>query len=424
MAFQPVPVPLSVPPSRLRVAVPPRILPLARGERPSEGGQEAWLGLRRQQQQQARDGRHQLRLTSVASQGGAEGGDHVSSSAVEGGEAVKKPQQTALRKGLQWGKKLQTRVLTSLIGGAITIYWVFGGKWGFTAGFLLQAVIAMREYHRMCVKAGTIPARRISLVTTLLMFIIATKYPHIHEVVLPLGGTAVMIWLLMMRKAPAKISEVATTILGMFYIGYLPSFWIRLRALGDVFPSTFASYLAARWPSWLPRSIIASPSAWTEGAIVIFWTYLTIVCADVGAYFSGKAFGKHKLSTISLAAGATSPNKTVEGTLGGFASAMAVATLAAYLINWPGWFVTGPAYGLMLAVVALVGDLTASMFKRDAGLKDSGGLLPGHGGILDRVDSYIFTAPCAYLFVLLVLPAARQYLGCWPMGEGAWCAPR
>lgn len=252
------------------------------------------------------------------------------------------------------GTKLQTRVLTSLIGGAITIYWVFGGKWAFTGGFLLQAVIAQREYHRMCVKAGTIPARRISLVSTLLMFIIATINPALHEMVLPLGGTAVMVWLLLMRKAPAKISEVATTILGMFYIGYLPSFWIRLRGLGDVHPSAFAKYMARVWPAWMPLNLVPDPTAWTEGAIVIFWTYLTIVCADVGAYFSGKAFGKHKLSTISLAAGATSPNKTVEGTLGGVASAMAMATIAAYSINWPGWYFTGPAYGCMLAVVALV----------------------------------------------------------------------
>jgi hypothetical protein len=76
--------------------------------------------------------------------------------------------------------------------------------------------------------------------------------------------------LVLVSQAPAKISEVSTTIHGMFYIGYMPSFWIRLRALGDVHPSTFARVLARYWPAWVPSRIIPHPHTWTQGAVIIW----------------------------------------------------------------------------------------------------------------------------------------------------------
>lgn len=123
------------------------------------------------------------------------------------------------------------------------------------------------------------------------------------------------------------------------------------------------------------------------GAVAVWWTCLSVAAADIGAYFGGKTFGRRSLASIGLgAAGKASPNKTLEGALSGFLASMLVSTIGAAVMHWPLWAVTGPLYGLALSMVALVGDLTASMLKRDGNFKDYGDLLPGHGGLLDRLD--------------------------------------
>ncbi|CAM9670103.1 unnamed protein product [Ectocarpus sp. 12 AP-2014] len=222
----------------------------------------------------------------------------------------------------------------------------------------------------------------------------------------------IMCYFLLVRRTPATIGDISTTFMGVFYGAYLPSFWVRLRALGTVSFDTITTEANNRLnhrmvaPKHLPPR--ACPPSYSQGALITWWTYNTIVAADVGAYFVGKSLGKTKLSAVSPAAGYASPNKTIEGLLGGLAASSLAATVGARLLRWPAWWATGPAYGAMLCLVGLVGDLTASVFKRDAGFKDSGSLLPGHGGYLDRVDSYIFTAPPAYIFVKLILPLAAK----------------
>jgi phosphatidate cytidylyltransferase len=96
---------------------------------------------------------------------------------------------------------------------------------------------------------------------------------------------------------------------------------------------------------------------------------------------------------VSPAAGATSPNKSVEGVVGGCVTSALLAIAGAYAQKWPKPIVTGAIHGFLLGFLGLLGDLTASMLKRDAGLKDFGDLLPEHGGIMDRVDSFIWAAP-------------------------------
>ena len=121
------------------------------------------------------------------------------------------------------------------------------------------------------------------------------------------------------------------------------------------------------------------------------------VARDIGSYFLGSLFGRRSLSPIS-------PAKTVEGALGGFLCAFLTGAIAGVLLDWHLGFFIGGLFGFLIALFALVGDLTESMMKRNAGLKDSGDALPGHGGILDRIDSYLFTPAVIFYTVILILP--------------------
>eukprot|EP01038_Epipyxis_sp_PR26KG_P005765 gene5765-7959_t len=298
-------------------------------------------------------------------------------------------------------QKLLKRWITGLSLGLLCSLWISAGNGIFTLGFLLTSLIAQYEYYSIVSNTGVYPAYKIGIISSLVCFVTAAMYPTYHELVMPLSATLLMIWLLIFNKKSASISEISTSLLGMIYVGYLPSFWVRLRAISELNPSRLHS-MAQLIPG-------LSGDSWTIGATVTWFTWTSIVFADVGAYFVGKKYGKHKLSVFSSAAGSASPNKTIEGAIAGFASCTFLSTIGAFLMGWPLWAFSGPAYGLMISVIALVGDLTASMMKRDAGVKDTGTIFPGHGGLLDRFDSYMFTAPAAFFFIKDVLPFIQKF---------------
>jgi phosphatidate cytidylyltransferase len=131
----------------------------------------------------------------------------------------------------------------------------------------------------------------------------------------------------------------------------------------------------------LGRLVLAEPL----GRYLLFFLIVLTAAADVGAFFGGRRFGRHKLAPL------VSPGKTWEGFAAGMFAAALVAVVSARLWSaaLPAWL----AVCLLVAMVSVVGDLTESMFKRRAGLKDSGSLLPGHGGVLDRIDSVAAATP-------------------------------
>ena len=302
--------------------------------------------------------------------------------------------------------------------GLLVAGWVFSGNYIFTGLFTLMTILGQLEYYRMVINTGVYPARRISIVGACAMFLSALFTPDLHQLCLPMSGLWAMVWFLTMKRTVTTIPEIATTFTGMFYLGYVPSFWVRTRMIGmGREPTRLAplvkpllQFLKTRGqvlPSFIPNSIVLPI---TTGAIFIFWTWVCLAFSDVGAYFVGRKYGKTKLGAIAPAAGATSPNKTVEGVIGGCAVSAILAVFGAWVQRWPWPVVTGAVHGVVLGLLGLLGDLTASMLKRDAGLKDFGDLLPEHGGIMDRVDSFIWSAPYSWLVCAYVLPVLKQWL--------------
>ena len=289
-------------------------------------------------------------------------------------------------------------MLSGYAVGAFGFVVVVLGGWWFTLALGVMVHLGLLEYFRLARFKGIRPASKTTLVLVQLL-LITTQWAHgsdaqavgfatdLAAAVLPLSGAAICGWLLL-QPLTGSIADIAASIFSLFYLGFLPSYWIRLRDLTD--------------PALAPRL-----SAWSEywphlnsGMVLMLMACFLIVATDIGSYVIGRRFGRRPLSPIS-------PGKTMEGALGGVVCAALLGALFAELLGWNWGWAVGALLGVVVALFALVGDLTESMMKRDAGVKDSGDLLPGHGGILDRIDSYLFTPAVFFTVVTLLLPLIR-----------------
>lgn len=290
-----------------------------------------------------------------------------------------------------------------ITSGIVAILFILGvvllGGWYFTLCFGVIIFLAQLEYFRLVRSKGIAPAAKITMVVSQLLLITATLTPQLTDAMFALAGTFICFYLLFQPKL-ASIADVSTSILGLFYGGWLPSYWVRLRVgwahqTTALFPTNVGSIqlpLDGYWPlSW------TNPSHFPKALTATLLAFGCICAADICAYTMGKCFGRTQLSEIS-------PKKTVEGAIFGILGSILVAEIGAWYLGWHAWQLSGVLLGLLIGIASLLGDLTESMMKRDAGVKDSGQLIPGHGGILDRTDSYVFTAPLVYYFVTLLLP--------------------
>lgn len=262
---------------------------------------------------------------------------------------------------------LRTRLLSAAVLLAIAIPAALaGGPW-FGGLMLIAALIATYEMVRLAEGAGFSPNAALALILALVSFA-AIWLPNFA--LLPMGIVAIMFVGFVRQMARSDDKPMGTWAIGVagaLYIGLCAGFLAEVRQLGDG-----AWWLAlALAPTWL---------------------------ADSGAYVIGRTFGRRPLAPR------ISPKKTWEGYLGGVAVATAGATLMGALS--PVGPIHGAACGLLVGALGTFGDLAESMLKRQANAKDSGRLIPGHGGVFDRIDSMLWAGAIVYYYATLVAGAA------------------
>jgi phosphatidate cytidylyltransferase len=273
---------------------------------------------------------------------------------------------------------MKQRTITAFLGLPLLIALVWFEPYGFPLLILLVAVavvLGTLEFFHMASLAEGQPLTALGLVLALGFVANATAQDHIeHDFLGPLLAAAVvlpMLWLLVVPPRKRVFIRWSWTLTGILYVGFALSCYIALRELD-------------------------------EGRE---WVFLAILCTfacDTGAYFVGRTWGTHKMAP------SISPGKTWEGAAGGFLCTIAAAVLLRAIFAEAGHplpitYLEAMLIGALIGVLGQVGDLCESQLKRKAGVKDSGNLLPGHGGALDRLDSIIFTGLVVYYYAQFVV---------------------
>ena len=270
---------------------------------------------------------------------------------------------------------MKTRIISAIVMLPLLLLVWLGGVW-LKMAVVIISVIGLHEFYKGFNAKGVKPSFKIGIAAIILLHIFHTVNAS-AETSLD-TGVLYMLWLFLVVAASMiygfKVEErqtedMAATVLGICYVPFFFHFAVLIDECDYAH-----NYI------WL--------------------VFIIAFCTDIFAYFTGMALGKHKLCPT------LSPKKTVEGAVGGMIGAMVFSVLFGHFFLEQGhalnvWFFLMALIG---SVISMLGDLAASAFKRQMGIKDYGNLIPGHGGILDRFDSVLFVAPYLYFYIAIVLP--------------------
>jgi len=261
---------------------------------------------------------------------------------------------------------LATRVVSAAVLIPLVALAVYFGGYALLAAVAVAACLACWEYLALVQqRPNVVPWRLLALLATLLL-VAEAQWPQLTvlRALVVLFPLILLVREVFRANRPASLESWALGVAGPLYIGGALGHFLRLRALD-------------RGLEWLALALLG-----------------TWIC-DTGAYFVGRAWGRRRFFP------AISPKKTWEGALGGLLSGMvATMVLGRWLLALPLWQWT--MLGIALSLAAIFGDLAESVIKRQVGVKDSGQIIPGHGGMLDRVDSLMFVTPMVYYFAQII----------------------
>jgi phosphatidate cytidylyltransferase len=276
--------------------------------------------------------------------------------------------------GLRW--------LTAAVAIPIVLLFVWFGGWIAFAGATLVVVICMLELQHMLINAGYHPSIWLSFALSML-FLVAAMFPTQRLLLLEIDLAASVLvslpWLFWRENLEGALVDWALTLAISVYLGWSMSCFLLLRGYA-IATLRFLPGLAV----YLPRSIW-----WLLTIFLCVWGF------DSAAFFSGRYLGRHKLAPH------ISPGKTWEGVLGGLVVSISGALLFTVIPLGVPWYLA-IGLGILIAAFAVLGDLAESLIKRQTHVKDSGQFMPGHGGLLDRIDSLLFAVIVVYLFAQIL----------------------
>ena len=312
----------------------------------------------------------------------------------EGSEAAEPNPQppTAVAKETKPGlSELSRRMISAAVLIPMCLYVIALGGLAHLAVVTGFIVLGQREFYGLIEDKGAQPHVALGLTAGVAVALLAF-FGNQNLVILLM--TVLLLALMVAQLGKAQIHEalssISGTFFGVFYVAWLLSHAIGLRQFYDAAVSRYSV-----------EQVLVAGYVPDSGAFFMIFTLAVVVSCDAGAYFAGRKYGRRKLAPK------VSPGKSVEGALGGLLAGIlgGLGTKGVFQLFWPDlaeafvWEQVIP-FAVVLSIVGIIGDLVESLLKRDAEVKDAGSLLPGMGGILDRVDAPILALPVMYYMLL------------------------